>query len=39
VLPTVRHSLTLRPHRFFTQNPAMDVRREDDAAPTGKSPR
>ena len=39
VLPTVRHSLTLRPHRFFTQNPAMDVRRDDVAVPAGKSPR
>ena len=33
VLPTVRHSVTLRPHRFFTQSPALDVRRE--VAPPG----
>lgn len=33
VLPTVRHSVTLRPHRFFTQNPALNVRREVDVAP------
>jgi len=32
VLPTVRHSMTLRPHRFFTQNPALNVRREVDVA-------
>jgi primary-amine oxidase len=32
VLPTVRHSVTLRPHRFFTQNPALNVRREPEAA-------
>jgi primary-amine oxidase len=28
VLPTVRHSVTLRPHGFFDRNPAMDARRE-----------
>jgi primary-amine oxidase len=39
VLPTVRHSVTLRPHRFFTQNPAMDVRREDVAEPAKGTPR
>lgn len=39
VLPTVRHSVTLRPHRFFTQNPAMNVRREVDAAPRKSDPR
>ena len=33
VLPTVRHSVTLRPHRFFTQNPAMDVPRAVSIAP------
>jgi len=25
VLPTLTHSVTLRPHGFFTENPAMDV--------------
>ena len=39
VLPTVRHSVTLRPHRFFTQNPALNVRREDVSAPPGADPR
>jgi primary-amine oxidase len=28
VLPTVRHSLTLRPHRFFVRNPGMEVARD-----------
>jgi primary-amine oxidase len=28
VLPTVRHSVTLRPHRFFDRNPAMTVPRD-----------
>lgn len=28
VLPTVRHSVTLRPHRFFARNPTMDVPRD-----------
>ena len=30
VLSTVRHTLTLRPHRFFERNPAMKVRRQTD---------
>jgi Cu2+-containing amine oxidase len=33
VLPTVRHSVTLRPHRFFTHNPAMDFRSDEDVVP------
>lgn len=36
VLPTVRHSVTLRPHRFFTRNPALDVPREADATPAAR---
>ena len=39
VLPTVRHSVTLRPHRFFTQNPALNVRREAQSAPPTAEPR
>ncbi|MBA3510368.1 hypothetical protein [Sphingomonas sp.] len=32
VLATVRHAVTLRPHRFFAQNPALGVPREVDPA-------
>jgi primary-amine oxidase len=32
VLPTVRHSLTLRPHRFFDRNPGLNVPRDTEAA-------
>jgi primary-amine oxidase len=39
VLPTVRHSVTLRPHRFFTENPAVNVRREARSAPPAGEPR
>jgi primary-amine oxidase len=39
VLPTVRHSVTLRPHRFFTQNPALNVRRDTSDAAAAAEPR
>ncbi len=39
VLPTVRHSVTLRPHRFFTQNPSLNVRRDVESVPTNPKPR
>ena len=39
VLPTVRHSVTLRPHRFFTQNPALNVRRDVESEAPKVEPR
>lgn len=33
VLSTVRHKLTLRPHRFFDRNPAAAIRRQNDVKP------
>ena len=33
VLPTVRHSVTLRPHAFFDRNPSLDVRNDNEVAP------
>jgi primary-amine oxidase len=33
VLPTVRHSMTLRPNGFFDSNPAISVQREPHAKP------
>lgn len=38
VLSTVRHSMTLRPHRFFTGNPALSVPRESGSAERKRSP-
>ena len=30
VMPTIWHSFKLRPHNFFSRNPAIDLRRETD---------